>query len=250
MKGLTRAAVIAMITLLVRALLVTSAGADTFTAQGPSQVKDGFTYQGAPLFNYGGDTRVIFGKHTGDRFRWFMYFDLPTGTNTATGPCTLAVYLSSISAAGDTFDVYWNTCPNLKNYVGNNAGANADSAEMNWNAYFEGGSQPDSAWTSPGGDFTTADRVGALVVQGGGAAGYRYWVLDSIQVDSLLRGTRLNLGLWMIGRTGGTTYTRCDGYGTDNSANRPWIKFIYTAYSGQPAAEVFRRRGITLGQKE
>jgi hypothetical protein len=224
-----------------------SSYADTLTSQGPSQVRDGFVYQGASAYNYGGDTRVIFGKHTGDRFRWFMYFDFPSGNNSATGPCTLAVYLNSISAAGDTFDLYWNTRQNLVSYVGNNAGTTADSAEMNWNAYFEGGSMSDSSWTSPGGDFTTTDRVASCIVAGGGSAGYRFWVLDSIQVDSLLAGTRTNLGVWMIGRTAGTTYTRCDGYSTDNASNRPWIKFIYTAISDKPFAFTARRREIILG---
>ncbi len=219
--------------------------ADTFTAQGPTSVKDCFTYQGAAAYNYGADTRVIIGKHSSDKFRWFMYFNVPSGNNTATGPCTLAVYLNSISAAGDTFDLYWNTRANLASYVGNNTGTTADSAEMNWNNYFEGGSGPDSAWATPGGDYTTIDRIASCVVSGGGSAGYRYWILDSIQVDSLLSGKRTNLGVWMVGRTGGSTYTRCDGYSTDNANNRPWIKFIYSA-QGQPSAFAPRRRDVIL----
>ncbi len=219
--------------------------ADTFTAQGASQVKDAFTYQGMPAYNYGGDNRVIIGKHTSDKFRWFMSFDIPSGTNTVTGPCSLAVYFISFAENSDTFDVYWNTRPNLKNYVGDNSGADADSAEMSWGNFFEGASGPDSAWTTPGGDFTSAYRLGSLIFTGGGSAGWRYWVLDSIHVDSLLKGTRANVGIWVVGRSTASLYTRCDGYSTENASYKPWIKFIYTSWS-QGTPELPNRRRLTI----
>ncbi|HVP07666.1 MAG TPA: hypothetical protein VMS71_07485, partial [Candidatus Acidoferrum sp.] len=188
------------------------------------------------------DNRVIIGKHTSDKFRWFMFFDIPPGANTATGPCSLAVYLSSLADIADTFDVYWNTRPNLKNYVGDNAGANADSAEMSWGNFFEGASGPDSNWTTAGGDFTTTDRLGTLIVPGGGSPGWRYWVLDSVQIDSLLKRTRANIGIWVVGRNAAAVYTRCDGYSTESASYQPWIKFIYTSWSPGTAELPTRRR--------
>lgn len=217
--------------------------ADSFVATGGTDVKDGFLYQPYPANNYGGDTRIIIGKGTNAAyFREFLWFAKPSGINTNV-VCTLAVYLTTLSANPDTFDLFWCPRANARLYVGNNAGSAADSAEMDWERLFNNGasaSPPDTAWSSAGGDFSAADTLGSRVIPGGSSAGWYYWVLDSLQVDSLLRGVADNNGLFIKGRATGSASTRMEGASTDNSNTslRPWVKFVYVPSS----AEVCMRR--------
>lgn len=219
--------------------------AESFVATGSDDLKDGFLYQPYPANNYGGDTRIIIGKGANTAyFREYLWFVRPSGINRNV-VCTLAVYLSTMSANADTFDLFWCTRENARYFVGNNAGAVADSAEMDWERYFNNGasaSPPDSVWSSGGGDFSAADTLGRRIVPGGSAAGWYYWVLDSIQVDSLLSGTRENYGVFIKGRASGAGSTRTEGASTENgnSSLRPWVRYVYV-----PAGEgerVRRRR--------
>jgi|WetSurMetagenome_2_1015567.scaffolds.fasta_scaffold284609_2 hypothetical protein len=234
---------------LVGGLLLAAGGlqADTYVATGGADFRDGFLYQAYPANNYGGDTRIIIGKGTNTAyFREYLWFAKPSGINTNV-VCTLAVYLSTLAANPDTFDLFWGTRANARLYVGNNAGATADSAEMDWERLFNNGSSatpPDTTWSSAGGDFSVTDTLGRRTIPGGSSAGWYYWVLDSVQVDSLLRGSRENYGVFVKGRATSALSTRMEGASTDNgnSGIRPWVKFVYVSYSAENNAR--RRRMI------
>ncbi|MEW6050828.1 MAG: DNRLRE domain-containing protein [Candidatus Zixiibacteriota bacterium] len=238
---------------LVTVLVLSISGsvfADSYTATGAADFKDGFIYQPYPANNYGGDTRVIIGKGSGTAvaFRQYLWFNTPTGTNTNV-VCSLAVYLTTLSINPDTFDIFWCTRPNARYFVGNNLGITADSSEMDWDRLFNNGvsaTPPDTFWTTAGGDFTTADTLAHRIIPGGSSAGWYYWVLDSVQVDSLLKGTRANYGVFIKGRAFSTLSTRTEGASTENSnsALRPWVKFVYSTATSETANS--RRRHVLV----
>ncbi len=227
-------------------LVAGSLRADTYVATGGTDFRDGFLYQPYPANNYGGDTRIIIGKGANAAyFREFLWFAKPSGINTNV-VCSLAIYLSTLSANPDTFDLFWCTRANARLYIGNNSGSVADSAEMDWERLFNNGasaSPPDTAWNNAGGDFSVTDTLGRRIIPGGSSAGWYFWVLDSIQVDSLLRALVENNGLFVKGRATSSVSTRLEGASTDNSnpSLRPWVKFVYVPYSSGSSP---RRRRI------
>lgn len=219
-----------LLILAVILLMAVSASAIKVIINTTDDVKDGWLWARATFTdnNYGAHTSINFGVHftaSANIFHEYMWFNFPTGSYDAIA-CTLYAYLNDDGGVADTGDVFHCTRPNAKDYVGDNNGTVADSAEMSWDLLFEGGSGTDTAWTTPGGDME-ARILGSLELTASEQGSYKFWVIDSAYVDSILKETKANNGIIIVGRST-TPDTKKDFNSIDNASNKPYVILSYT----------------------
>jgi len=228
----------------------------TTTVTGDPDFREGTMRQAEPTMNYGGSATFEAGYYYfgyGPTWRTsYFWVDKPNGTNWNLIACSLWAYcIWDHYETEDTTDIYYCTRPNAQNYVGDNNDVLADSAEMNWNNLFEGGSGDDTAWTVGGGDhYSTV--LGAVVI-GAGEYTWQHWVLDSATIDSVLKETLANQGyiLKARGLTSPEAEDACykvfrSTQYTGTTYDPYWI-YVYEEVEEEEAAPN-RRRRLLIGE--
>lgn len=118
-----------------------------------SAVADTTLHEFAPDFNYGGGQSITAGgRNMGGRARALLRFDiasrLPAGAVVNSATLTLTA-INMVNGAGSTFDLHRVLGAWGEGAGSDTSGSTAGAGEATWNDRLA----PDTAWTSPGGDY-------------------------------------------------------------------------------------------------
>jgi hypothetical protein len=206
---------------------------------------DGFIYAGDQNNNAGSHPNWLTGQ-TGavatTMWNQYIWADIDTASTKDYVTAYLYAKVSVPPTVADSFEIKWCSQPGAKNFVGDNAFTNADSAEMNWVNYHEDGdnvdqsSANDSAWTTAGGDWA-GGSLATINIPTTADERVMVWQLDldSLAMDSIVKGTKGNYGFWVLSQDRSTTQDeRVRFYGSDNDTlyNRPRLVIVSDTTTG------------------